>query len=212
MPKDGPRARVLVADPFAMTRATVAGWLRTADAGLDVVAAASPQALAEHAARRPPVAAVVLNAGAAGAAEGPAADLLGACRARLPGTPVVLLAADPDQAALPSAAADVRAVLGLDRPPEAIVDALRVVMAGGMVTPSRPAGDRAPAGHPALALRERRVLHAVARGLTNRAIAQELGTTESAVKSLIHRLMRRVGAPNRTALVLAARADGGRRR
>ena len=54
--------------------------------------------------------------------------------------------------------------------------------------------------------RQRQVLTLVARGRSNREIADELGITEQGVKSHVSRLLLRHGVPNRTALVAATQS------
>lgn len=73
-----------------------------------------------------------------------------------------------------------------------------------MVADLHGATERAHAGANPLTPREIDVLTLVARGLRNRAIADELGVTESTVKKHVTTAMHRLGAPNRTRAVLAA--------
>jgi two-component system nitrate/nitrite response regulator NarL len=79
--------------------------------------------------------------------------------------------------------------------PGRLPDALRSALAGAVV---RPEGAAEPAGDLRLTARETRILRGVARGLTNRAIAEELWVTEQTVKFHLTNVYRKLGASNRT--------------
>jgi len=57
---------------------------------------------------------------------------------------------------------------------------------------------------PSLTPRERDILAAVTRGGTNRAIAEQLGIKEQAVKNYLTAIYEKVGVRNRVALTVAA--------
>jgi DNA-binding CsgD family transcriptional regulator len=66
---------------------------------------------------------------------------------------------------------------------------------------------------PRLTPRQRQVLHGLIRGLTNKEIGGELGIGPDAVKRVISRLLIKLNAPSRTALVQPAlQTDAARRR
>jgi DNA-binding CsgD family transcriptional regulator len=66
---------------------------------------------------------------------------------------------------------------------------------------------------PLLTPRQRQVLDGLIRGLTNKEIAAELGIGADAVKRVVSRLMIKLNAPSRTALVQPAlETDAARRR
>jgi DNA-binding NarL/FixJ family response regulator len=95
-----------------------------------------------------------------------------------------------------------------------IASAVRLILAGGVYVPPRLLADRAvaipsptPNGAPALpALTERQmeVVRLLARGLSNKAIARELGVTEGTVKVHLLAVFRALDVRNRTAAVLQA--------
>lgn len=86
------------------------------------------------------------------------------------------------------------------------VDDVRAALAAlapeQMIEPG-PAGDPA---HAALTPRQREVLALLSHGLTNRQIAERLGTTEGTVKLQVAALRKRLGARNRTEAALRALA------
>ena len=66
---------------------------------------------------------------------------------------------------------------------------------------------------PRLTPRQRQVLDGLIRGLTNKEIAGELGIGPDAVKRIVSRLLIKLNAPSRTALVQPAlQTDAARRR
>jgi two-component system nitrate/nitrite response regulator NarL len=80
--------------------------------------------------------------------------------------------------------------------PAQLGDALRHALAGTVVEPED--GLEPAAGDLRLTARETSILRGVARGLTNRAIAQELWVTEQTVKFHLTNVYRKLGASNRT--------------
>jgi len=75
------------------------------------------------------------------------------------------------------------------------------------------ADDRGRTSDPRLTSRQRQVLDGLIRGLTNKEIAAELGIGPDAVKRVISRLLIKLNAPSRTALVQPAlQTDAARRR
>lgn len=72
---------------------------------------------------------------------------------------------------------------------------------------------RGRTGDPTLTARQRQVLEGLIRGLSNKEIAAELGVGADAVKRVISRLLVKLKAPSRTALVQPAlQTDAARRR
>ncbi len=97
-------------------------------------------------------------------------------------------------------------------PGEVILQALRLVLAGGIYLPpkllgARPSPEEAPT--PArqkvpLTARQQEVLRELAQGKSNRQIAESLQVTEGTVKIHLATIFRRLGVSNRTEAVLAA--------
>jgi DNA-binding NarL/FixJ family response regulator len=59
-----------------------------------------------------------------------------------------------------------------------------------------------------LSQRELQVALSAARGLSNKDVARELGLTEPTVKQHMHRIFRKLGAPNRYHLILSMNGAG----
>lgn len=92
-----------------------------------------------------------------------------------------------------------------------IMQALRQVLEGRVyLPPALVVADGAPrdAVLPELTPRQREVLEGVLRGLTNKAIARDLGVSAETVKTHLATAMRLLGARNRTELVVFAARRG----
>jgi DNA-binding NarL/FixJ family response regulator len=101
-----------------------------------------------------------------------------------------------------------------------LISAVRGVARGEAVCPGRltrvlfesvssqrnvyPKRERKPFG---LTRREQQLVPLVGRGLTNKEIAAELSVSEQTIKSHIHRILRKVGAENRSGIEDACEAD-----
>ena len=94
-------------------------------------------------------------------------------------------------------------------PHEALVDALRRVYAGGRFLPT-PVSAALAARTPnsALSSREREVLQLLARGESNKMIAQHLGITEATVKCHVSVILMQLQVEDRTQAVLTALQRG----
>ncbi|HET9751020.1 MAG TPA: response regulator transcription factor [Casimicrobiaceae bacterium] len=131
-------------------------------------------------------------------------------RARAPHVPLAIVSAEDD----PSA---VRALLALgiagfipktDKP-AVIASAVRLILAGGVYVPPglvngapASAAARDSAG---LTERQMDVVRLLARGLSNKAIARELGVSEGTIKVHLLAVFRALDVRNRTSAVLAAK-------
>ncbi len=130
--------------------------------------------------------------------------------------PVLALIVEDDEASLASLLGVLRAfprfaLLLSDSDPDAIVAALAALEQGlTAIDPrltdmlgSAARGDYPPPSD-ALTARENEVLQLLARGLTNRAIAQELGITQHTVKFHVNAIMSKLHAQSRTEAVVRA--------
>lgn len=96
-----------------------------------------------------------------------------------------------------------------DIPPRDILDAVRAVARGERHLPGAVAAKLAArAGYDSLTSRERQVLEQVARGLSNRAIGEQLGIAERTVATHMQALLAKLGASSRTEAVSLARTRG----
>jgi DNA-binding NarL/FixJ family response regulator len=95
-------------------------------------------------------------------------------------------------------------------PLKVLTHALKFIADGGTFLPTdlmRPMNGTSPS-QIAMKPREEKVLALVSEGLQNKEIAREAGLTETTVKNDVKSLCRKLGARNRTDLVLCARRAG----
>jgi DNA-binding NarL/FixJ family response regulator len=122
---------------------------------------------------------------------------------------VVLTTYEGDEDIYQAIEAGARAYVIKGMPHEALTDALRRVHAGGRFLPppvSRALAGRTPDSD--LSAREREVLSLLARGETNRQIAQHLGITEATVKCHVSVILMRLQVSDRTQAVVTALQRG----
>jgi DNA-binding NarL/FixJ family response regulator len=125
--------------------------------------------------------------------------------------PVLILVPDAsagDTAALLRSAA-AGGLLPRDAPPEQLAAALNAIAQGLLVFDPAlallPSGEPVPdAPAPQLTPRELEVLHLLAEGLANKAIAQRLGISDHTVKFHVNALMSKLDAQSRTDAVVRA--------
>jgi DNA-binding NarL/FixJ family response regulator len=153
---------------------------------------------------QPLPAVVILDAGGV---EGSLEDTIGALRAQAPKSRVVILADAADAGALYSAyvgGADGAVHAGVS--PRVLAASLELVLTGERVFPSLLLQQAATASGPAgkrmiaarLTERDRAVIRALAKGLSNRDIAAELGLAEGTVKARLRRIRHITRQKNRT--------------
>jgi len=119
----------------------------------------------------------------------------------------ILVGSNRDRARLRSQLADasieiVGEFLTIGAARAAEIDADTIMLAG-----EREGRDEEPLAEP-LTTREREVLALVAEGLSNKAIAQELGISDQTVKFHVASITRKLGAANRTEAVRRAVRQG----
>ena len=131
-------------------------------------------------------------------------------RARAPDMPVVIVSSLGDADIVRQAAAlGVAGFLPKSATRAAMVDALRVVLQGGISFPPTMMAAKARTRHgdeeEILTPRQMEVLHCMARGRSNKEIARDLGISGETVKVHISAILRRLGCTSRTQAVMAAR-------
>lgn len=210
--------RVLVADDQALVRAGLALVLGS-EPGMTVVAQCDDGDAVAAAVRlhRPDV--VLMDVRMA-RLDGPAATRL--LRATPDPPPVLALTTfDDDEVLWAAVDAGSAGFVLKDSPPEALVDAVRAVAAGGSwldprVLPrvldrarSRPARSAATARALArLTPREAEVMRLLCQGASNDEIARSLRLGERTVKSHVSAILAKLGARDRAAAIVAAYAGG----
>jgi two-component system, NarL family, response regulator LiaR len=138
-------------------------------------------------------------------------------RAERPATRVIALTSFlDDDKVFPAVRAGAAGYLLKDVQPQELVRAIRTVYAGeSLLHPAvtaRLMAEVAERGRPAardqLTEREREVLGLIARGLSNKLIARELGIAEKTVKTHVSNLLGKLGVTDRTQAALLAVREG----
>jgi NarL family two-component system response regulator LiaR len=204
--------RVLLVDDHAVVREGLRAFLELQD-GIEIAgeAADGEQGVAEAERLRPDVVLMDLVM--------PRLDGVGAMqelRRRLPRTRVIVLTSfAEDDRLLPAIQAGAAGYLLKNAAPQELARAVRAAHAGAAVLDpfiaarlvealAQPAGGPPPER---LTAREREVLELIARGLSNKRIARELGIAEKTVKTHVGHVLAKLGVADRTqAAVHAVRA------
>lgn len=133
-----------------------------------------------------------------------------AIRAELPNTQMIVMTSiDGDAAAIEAIRAGAAAYLLENARIDDLLRTIRGAAVGQVALPARTAARmlRLVGGHDALSHRETEVLRLVARGLTNKQVARELGITLSTVKTHVKGILSKLDLSSRTqAALYAARA------
>lgn len=203
--------RVLIADDHPLVRDALARTVRELDADADVQEAGDFDALLRLALAAPADLALLdLNMPGVNGSAG-----LRRLREMLPTLPVVVASGQDDAATIRAVlAAGAAGFIPKSERTEVLLNALRLVLGGGVYVPPRSleepavAEPAAQATAAALTPRQRDVLRALSRGQPNKLIARELGLTEGTVKIHIAAILRALQARNRTEAVVRARELG----
>ena len=208
------RIRVVLVDNQALVRAGFA-MLISSQADMEVVGEAGDGLEAIDLLQRTPADVVLMDV------RMPRLDGVSATRRIVEDDPdgprvVVLTTFDLDEYAFVALQAGASGFLLKDALPEELLRAIRVVHAGdAVVAPSttkrliaryvkRGVPSRPKAAIEALTEREREVWLAIARGLTNREIAETLVVSEATVKTHVGNILAKTGVRDRVALVVLA--------
>jgi len=146
-------------------------------------------------------------------------EALRALRTERPEVPVVILSALIDRALITTAMrAGARGFIPKTSSSSVMIHAINLVLSGGHYIPPLVLDDASPSaddgqgetGNPAASLTPRQmdVLRLVAKGLSNRDIAQTLDLSEGTVKLHVTAILKSLGVPNRTSAVIAAARMG----
>ena len=211
--------RVLLVDDHALVRGGLRAVLGTTDDCVVVGEAATGEEAVEQAlALRPDVVVMDLSMPGAGGVAATAA-----LQEQLPSARVLVLTTFADDGRVRAAlGAGATGYLLKDATPDEVVRAVQAAArdevpidprVAGALLPSQTvrhigAPPPGPDGTPLLPPREREVLVRLARGLSNRQIATELGIAERTVKVHVGSVFRRIGVADRTSAALWARDHG----
>ena len=209
--------KLLVVDDHPLMREAVQGVVTRLEAGAVVLAVGDSERGFAIAEAEPDLDLVLLDLNIPGLAGIPA---LKAWRRRYPEVPVVVLSSAADRTTVLAAiAAGAAGFIPKSSPNEVLLNALRLVLAGGKYLPpealapvagSASRGARA-ATERALSLetlgltdRQAQVLKLLAAGKSNKLICRELDLAERTVKAHISAVFRALGVTTRTQAALAA--------
>ncbi|OIV38342.1 DNA-binding response regulator [Mangrovactinospora gilvigrisea] len=207
--------RVLVVDDHVVVRAGLAALLAGED-GLEVAgeAAGAEEAVAAARRLRPDVVLMDLQLADGGDGIAAAERILSGPGGNGPGgdgpAPAVLMLTtyDADADVLRAVEAGASGYLLKACPPEELFAAVRAAARGeSAMSPqvaARMMGRLMRRPEQGLSVREREVLQALARGLSNREIAKELFVSEATVKTHLVNIYAKLGVDSRTAAVAAA--------
>ena len=203
--------RILVADDHPLVRDALARTVRRADPAAEVHEAgdyASAQCLC--AALAPELALVDLNMPGMNGVEG-----LRLLRRQFPGLAIIVASGQEDPPTIRNVlSAGASGFFPKTADPELLLQAIRLVQAGGVYVPAGVLADFQDGlppprpDHTGLTPRQLAVLQRLLRGLPNKLIARDLNLTEGTVKIHIAAILRALRARNRTEAVIRARELG----
>jgi DNA-binding NarL/FixJ family response regulator len=203
--------RVLVVDDHAVVREGLRTFLRLQE-GIDVVGEAGDglEAVSEAGRLTPDVVLMDLEMPRLGGVEA----MQQIREARTETRVIVLTSFGDDEKLLPAVRAGAAGYLLKSAPPQEVVRAIRAAHDGDAVIDPKAAGRllealaRTPPATQPLTARERDVLTCVCRGMSNKAIARELGLAQNTVKTHVGHILAKLGVTDRTQAALLALREG----
>jgi two-component system, NarL family, response regulator LiaR len=200
--------RIAIVDDHRVVARSLQAYLESFDDFQVVGIAASGEDLLEHLARWQP-AIVLQDLLLPGGIDG--IETTRRVRQRMPAIRVIALTASIDEARLEGALrAGAAGYVRKDADPEVLLAAVRIVAAGGTYIDrgiARQLRGHAPAAGE-FTPREREVLRHLARGLSNKAIAEALHVGEETVKTHVASLLGKLQADNRAQAIVEALRRG----
>jgi DNA-binding NarL/FixJ family response regulator len=203
--------RVLIADDHPLYRAALQTILPRACSGAQVAEAACQDEVMNQVASDSDFDLIVLDLNLPGAT---GLSCLRYVHDAAPLTPIIVVSGNDDPATMSEARlAGAAGYVPKSAPGDVLVQAIRLVMAGGTYLPAAaalrhsmslgsPTAD--PIGEP-LTSRQMRVLRLLTQGLSNKQIARDLEISEITVKAHVSAIFRKLGVSNRTQAANAAR-------
>lgn len=204
---------VIFIDPQPLTRDSVAMWLRSKLLDLEIGTAADVDEAANDA-RSSEASLVLYHLGTESIEAPEVLDRLQRLEQALPEVPVAILAAADDWDSIVSALrSGAKGYIPTSLRAAVIVEAIRLLCAGGSYAPvtsflSSPAGMQHGRKMDPQALgldfssRQLQIISCLRRGFANKNIAYQLSMSEGTVKVHIRNIMKKLGAQNRTQIVI----------
>lgn len=199
--------RVLIADDHPLYCDALRAVVPQACPGADIGVAASQEEVLAAATGEHGFNLILLDLNLPGAV---GLSCLHALRRMVPTTPIVVVSAVGDPKIMQDAImAGASAFIPKSAASQVLINALRVILAGGTYMPTgivaalRNADNSTGPGE--LTLRQRRVLELLSTGLSNKRIARELQISEITVKAHVSAIFRKLGVTNRMQAGLEAR-------
>ena len=196
--------KFLLADDHALLRLGLGHELKGQFDNLEIVEAADFQELRNILAEGRDFALVLIDLNMPG---GNGITEIEAMLRQTPSLPVVVISASNDFKDMDRVLKlGVSGYLYKGEPTELIVNALRLILAGGKYIPSGILNGKEPvnreptgkSGNPALTPRQTMVMKLIIEGHSNKQIAKELGLAEATVKSHVSTIFRSLGVHSRT--------------
>jgi DNA-binding NarL/FixJ family response regulator len=199
--------RVLIADDHPLYCDALRAVVPQACPGADISEANSQEQVLSTVAAGREFGLVLLDLNLPGAT---GLSCLTALKKAAPTTPIVVVSAVSDPKIMQDAImGGASAFIPKSAPGQVLINALRVILAGGTYMPTGiVAALRGADGGPArneLTLRQRRVLELLSTGLSNKRIARALDISEITVKAHVTAIFRKLGVSNRVQAGLEAR-------
>jgi DNA-binding NarL/FixJ family response regulator len=204
---EGAAPRVLIADDHPLYCDALRAVVPQACPGADISEAGSQEEVLDAVSAPVPFDLVLLDLYLPGAV---GLSCLHALKRAAPTTPIVVVSAVGDPKIMQEAImCGASAFIPKSAPGQVLINALRVIIAGGTYMPTGVVAalrnaEAAPA-HGELTLRQRRVLELLSTGLSNKRIARELDISEITVKAHVSAIFRKLGVANRMQASLEAR-------
>ena len=202
----GAPPRVLIADDHPLYCDALRAVVPQACPGAEIDEAASQEEVLAAVAGKPSFDLVLLDLNLPGAA---GLSCLHALRKAVPTTPIVVISAVGDPKVMQDAImSGASAFIPKSAPSQVLINALKVILAGGTYRPTGVVAalrNADSAAHAELTLRQRRVLELLSTGPSNKGIARELDISEITVKAHVSAIFRKLGVTNRMQAGLEAR-------
>lgn len=213
------RIPILLIDCRPLACELMAKWLETSSLRFSAFTLSSPDHLTDQLELPGGVGFVIFNIGATQATDPEVARGVDLLSRKFPGVPVALFAEREEVTEVAAAVRyGVRGYIPSSLSPEVVIEALRLIRAGGTFIPAsilaKAADQREPASRAVVPTfdsrlddftpRELEVLDRLRRGMANKIIGHELSICDGTVKVHIKHIMKKLKATNRTQAALMA--------